>query len=149
MSSIDEGNRVELDLNPIDDLIDRLVVEATKLYAGDTICKTTTADNKQIVFKPERQEISVAIKRLRIQNLKDEDAGKSYYELRIIADVPNYGSGLGYDRQDIFSVLVGYACLNGLDNGCEVRHYCFLDSQHLFKFTEVLKQNGRFEDAAF
>lgn len=149
VSSNSESDRVELELNPIDDLIDRLVVEATKQYAVDTICKTTTAEDKRVVFKPERQEINVAIKRLKIRNLKEGDAGKSYYELRILADVPTYGIGLGYDREDISSVLIGYACLDGFDSGCEVRRYSFMDSQHLFKLTEVLGQTGRFEDAAF
>ena len=150
MSSNGEENRVELDLNPIDDLIDRLVVEATQLYAVDSTCKTITAEDKQIIFKPERREISVAVKRLRVQILKEEDAGKSYYELRILADVPLSGAaGWGYNREDISSVLIGYASLDGMDNGCEIRRYSFLDSQHLFKFTEVLGQTGRFEDAAF
>ena len=138
----------DLELEEIDDLVDRLVVEATQQYAVDTICSTTMPGDKRIVYTPERQVINVAVKKLNIYHLKEEDAGKSYYELRILADT-TVSTDLGYDREDISSVLIGYACLDGMDNGCQVRRYSFQDSQHLFKLCEVLGQRGRFEDAAF
>lgn len=141
----------DLEVEEIDDLMDLLVVEATKLYAVDTICSATTAENKRIVFTPEQQLINVAIRKLTLYNLKDEDAGKSYYELRIVADPAIFvaSHSLGYDLEDISSVLIGYACLDGIDNSCHVRKFAFQDSQHLFKLCEVLGQRGRFEDAAF
>jgi len=130
----------------IDDLMDQLVAEATQQYASDSICRTTTTENKEIVYKPEQQLIDVAIKKLTNLNLIGEDAGKSYYELRIMAGNTS-SSYHGID--ELCSVLIGYACLDGYDSNDSVRRYTFQDSQHLFKLCELLGEKGRFEDAAY
>jgi hypothetical protein len=128
----------------IDDLMDQLVVKANQSYAQtEPVLKI----NKRVVFAPERNTIDVAVKRLDVDHRHGGTAGKTYYELRILASGSEHY--VCYDRDAITSVLIGYARLDGIDNGLHSRRYSFQDSQHLYKFCEVLGEKGQFEDAAF
>jgi hypothetical protein len=127
----------------IDDLMDQLVVKATQRHAKtEPVLKI----NKRVVWAPERNTIDVAVKRLDVDH-HHGGAGKSYYELRILASGGEHY--VCYDRDAITSVLIGYACLDGIDHGLNSRRYTFQDSQHLYQFCEVLAEKGQFEDAAF
>ena len=131
----------------IDDLIDFLVAEATQRYAQT---EPVVRINKQVVWSPERNTIDVAVKRLdAVDDIHRHHRtnGKTYYEIRILASGGEHY--VCYDRDAITSVLIGYACLDGVDRGFPSRRYTFQDSQHLYKFCEVLGEKGRFEDAAF
>jgi len=126
----------------IDDLMEKLVVEATQKYAT-----TTNKIRRTTYIRPEERVIELAVERLNINayDLADQnDADKTYYELRLQSD-----SLMAASPDLILSVLIGYACLNGMDMGTRVRHFTFQDSQHLYAFCELLGQMGRFEDAAF
>ncbi|CAB9507733.1 expressed unknown protein [Seminavis robusta] len=138
MSSIDSENSSAYE--PIDDLVDQLVCESTKRYATTN---PAIRISKEVVWSPQPNTIELAVKKLDAVG----DAGKSYYELRILAAGGEHY--VNYDTAAITSVLIGYACLDGIDGGLLLRRYTFQDSQHLYNFCELLGEKGRFEDAAF
>lgn len=137
------STRESWDYDCIDDLMEKLVVEATKRYA---VADPVKRVSKKAVWQPEKRSIALAVKRIDVPVRSTSDAGKSYYELRILATTDSFVS---YDRDSITSVLIGYACLDGIDNGHPLRRFSFQDSQHLYEFCEQLGKKGRFEDAAF
>ena len=148
MSSLDASSAAAAAslVEPIDDLMEELVAEATQNWA-------TTSSTRRSALAPEQQVMELAVERLDIDvsHLKDahDAAGKTFYQLRLVSANNNNNNFDSHYRDFISSVLIGYACLKGIDQGYQKRQFTFQDSRHLYLFCELLGQTGRFEDAAF